>query len=158
MFSFPSLSSSRFRSFFRSFDVVVLLRARALESEREFKSENLSETSSISREWISRGKHNFLKTKFLSQPLVVSSNLSPPKTLACYVAENVACSSSLDRSRTIRDNNKPPPKKKKGLRLKVWNLNEIKFVFKAASSEKRAALSHKGEKRYKKWKEEQHLV
>ena len=119
MFSFPSSlsSSSRFRSFVRSFDVIVLSRARALEraSEREFKSENLSETSSISREWDFPGKtkHNFLKTKFLSQPFVVSSELSPPKALARYVAENVARSSSLDRSRTIRDNNKPPPPKKK---------------------------------------------
>ena len=121
MFSFPSSlsSSSRFRSFVRSFDAIVLSRARALEreSEREFKSENLSETSSISREWgISRGnKTQFFKNEvFLSQPFVVSSKLSkPPKALARGVAENVARSSSLDRSRTIRDNNKPPPPKKK---------------------------------------------
>ena len=97
--------------------MIVLSRARALEraSEREFKSENLSETSSISREWDFPGKtkHNFFKTKFLSQPFVVSSELSPPKALARYVAENVARSSSLDRSRTIRDDNTPPPKKKR---------------------------------------------
>jgi hypothetical protein len=124
LFSFPSSlsSSSRFRSFVRSFDAIVLSRARASERERErereFKSENLSETSSISREWNFPGKtkHKFFKNEqsfslnLSSFPL---SERSPPKALARDVAENVFCRAFFFFSRSIRDDNTPPPPKKK---------------------------------------------
>jgi hypothetical protein len=102
----------------------VFFRARALsrerESEREFKSENLSETSSISREWDFPGKtkHNFFKNEEQSFSLNLSScflsERSPPKALARDVAENVC--RAFFFSRSIRDDNTPPPppKKKKG--------------------------------------------
>jgi hypothetical protein len=104
----------------------VFFRARALsrerESEREFKSENLSETSSISREWNFPGKtkHKFFKNE-QSFSLNLSSSFplserSPPKALARDVAENVFCRAFFF-SRSIRDDNTPPPppkKKKKG--------------------------------------------
>ena len=115
--AFIIVAFSFVRSFVRCDCSFARARFREREREREFKSENLSETSSISREWgISRGnKTEFFKNEvFLSQPFVVSSKLSkPPKALARGVAENVARSSSLDRSRTIRDDNTPPPKKKR---------------------------------------------
>jgi hypothetical protein len=121
LFSFPSSlsSSSRFRSFVRSFDAIVLSRARASERARvkEFKSENLSETSSISREWDFPGKtkHNFFKNEEQSFSLNLSScflsERSPPKALARDVAENVC--RAFFFSRSIRDDNTPPPPKKK---------------------------------------------
>ena len=122
MFLFPSSlsSSSRFRSFVRSFDAIVLSRARALE--RESASVSLNRKTSQKRvqslgNGISRGKQNtnFLKTNKVSLSTFrrFLSKRSPPKALARGVAENVARSSSLDRSRTIRDDNTPPPKKKR---------------------------------------------
>ena len=124
MFSFPSSlsSSSRFRSFVRSFDAIVLSRARALQRERESASASLNRKTSQKRvqslgNGISRGKQNtnFLKTNKVSLSTFrrFLSKRSPPKALARGVAENVARSSSLDRSRTIRDDNTPPPKKKR---------------------------------------------
>jgi len=85
----------------------LFFRARALqrerESEREFKSENLSETSSISREWDFPGKtkHKFFKNEqsfSLNLSSCFLSERSPPKALARDVAENVCRAFFFSRS------------------------------------------------------------
>jgi len=127
LFLFPSSlsSSSRFRSFVRSFDAIVLSRARASERARvkEFKSENLSETSSISREWISRGKHNFLKNvsiHALSSLVDVSSihALSSERTRALVASPNasfVLPRNKVSRSATTTTTTTTTTKKKEGI-------------------------------------------
>jgi len=87
----------------------LFFRARALqresESEREFKSENLSETSSISREWDFPGK---TKHKFFKNEERFSLNLSSfplnarlrKRSLVTSPRMSVARSSSLDRFAT----------------------------------------------------------